>query len=157
MLKQNKGITLVALVITIIVLLILAGVSISMVVGENGVLNRASDATTKTAKAQAKEALEMAISGMQGEYADDIAKGTSDSFVDFLKTKTAANITGQMNGYTVTKWKADKNNTADADNCKYITVVIGTGDGTDTNNLWEYYIEESSSIGAKVSETKPAS
>ena len=41
MLKQKKGITLVALVITIIVLLILAGVSISMVVGDNGVLTQA--------------------------------------------------------------------------------------------------------------------
>ena len=47
MLKQNKGITLIALVITIIVLLILAGVSISAVIGENGIATKAKNAATK--------------------------------------------------------------------------------------------------------------
>jgi len=44
MLKGQKGITLVALVITIIVLLILAGVTISLTLGDNGLLNRAEQA-----------------------------------------------------------------------------------------------------------------
>lgn len=44
MLKANKGITLVALIITIIVLLILAGVSISMVLGDNGLINKTQNA-----------------------------------------------------------------------------------------------------------------
>ena len=39
---QEKGITLIALVVTIIVLLILAGISIAMLTGQNGILNRAS-------------------------------------------------------------------------------------------------------------------
>lgn len=43
MLKEQKGITLVALVITIIVLLILAGVTISLVIGNNGILNQARE------------------------------------------------------------------------------------------------------------------
>ena len=42
--KEESGITLIALIITIIVLLILVDVSISLVVGENGVLNRVSNA-----------------------------------------------------------------------------------------------------------------
>ena len=46
--KNNKGITLIALVITIIVLLILAGVSIAMLTGENGILNQASKAAEMT-------------------------------------------------------------------------------------------------------------
>ena len=46
--KKQKGITLIALVITIIVLLILAGVSISMLTGENGILNQASKAAEMT-------------------------------------------------------------------------------------------------------------
>jgi Tfp pilus assembly protein PilE len=46
--KKNSGITLIALVITIIVLLILAGISIQMLTGENGILNRASDAAIQT-------------------------------------------------------------------------------------------------------------
>ena len=45
--KSNKGITLIALVITIIVLLILAGVSIAMLSGENSILNRASQSSIK--------------------------------------------------------------------------------------------------------------
>ncbi len=44
MLKGQKGITLVALVITIIVLLILAGITISLTVGQRGILNRAQEA-----------------------------------------------------------------------------------------------------------------
>ena len=46
--KRDKGITLIALVVTIIVLLILAGISISMLTGQNGILKRASEAKIKT-------------------------------------------------------------------------------------------------------------
>ena len=49
--KEKKGITLIALVITIIVLLILAGVSIATLTGENGILTRANDAKAKTEQA----------------------------------------------------------------------------------------------------------
>ena len=51
MLKNKKGITLVALVVTIVVLLILAGVSINLVLGNNGIIARAKDAETKSAEA----------------------------------------------------------------------------------------------------------
>ena len=47
-LRKSNGITLIALVITIIVLLILAGVAISMLSGENGILIKATEAKTKT-------------------------------------------------------------------------------------------------------------
>ena len=46
--KSQKGITLIALVITIIVLLILAGVTIAMLTGENGILNKATGAVSDT-------------------------------------------------------------------------------------------------------------
>ena len=55
MLKDNKGITLIALVVSIIVLIILAGVSISMLTGENGILKRAAEAKEKTQEAQNNE------------------------------------------------------------------------------------------------------
>ncbi len=55
MFKKEKGITLVALVITIIVLLILAGVTISLVVRDNGVINKARDAKTNMGNAQNRE------------------------------------------------------------------------------------------------------
>ena len=53
--KTAKGITLIALVITIIVLLILAGVSISMLTGRNGIINQAQNAKNKTEEAEQKE------------------------------------------------------------------------------------------------------
>ena len=53
--NRNSGITLIALVITIIVLLILAGVSIAMLTGDNGLLTQAAKAKEATEKAQAEE------------------------------------------------------------------------------------------------------
>ena len=50
--RTNKGITLIALVITIIVLLILAGVSIAMLTGDNGILSQAQNAKNDTEVAQ---------------------------------------------------------------------------------------------------------
>ena len=55
--KSNEGITLIALVITIIVLLILAGVSIATLTGDNGILTRANDAKIETVVATVKENL----------------------------------------------------------------------------------------------------
>ena len=52
---REKGITLVALVITIIVLLILAGITINSVIGSKGILNNAKKATTAYTNAEAKE------------------------------------------------------------------------------------------------------
>ena len=49
--KKNKGITLVALVVTIVVLLILAGVSINLVLGDNGIITKAKEAQRKSAEA----------------------------------------------------------------------------------------------------------
>ncbi|MFR1647544.1 MAG: hypothetical protein ACLSWT_04270 [Clostridia bacterium] len=56
--KEMKGITLVALVVTIVVLLILAGVSINLVLGNNGIITKAKEAAEKTAEAQEKEMTE---------------------------------------------------------------------------------------------------
>ena len=59
--KNNKGITLVALVVTIVVLLILAGVSINLVLGNNGIIAKAKDAETKSAEASQND-----LKGMNG-------------------------------------------------------------------------------------------
>ena len=61
--KKNKGITLIALVITIIVLLILAGVAISMLSGENGILNKAKEAKAETSRASFEERIKIAVAG----------------------------------------------------------------------------------------------
>lgn len=66
-LNKNKGITLIALVITIIVLLILAGISIATLTGENGLLSKATTAKEETKKAEIREEIELAIAAIQAE------------------------------------------------------------------------------------------
>ena len=61
--KSTKGITLIALVVTIIVLLILAGVSIAMLTGNNGILTQGKKAKEETTVGHEKEAVQMAYAG----------------------------------------------------------------------------------------------
>ena len=58
--QKNNGITLIALVITIIVLLILAGVTIATLLGDNGVLTKATEAKNEQADATVEEAIKLA-------------------------------------------------------------------------------------------------
>ena len=53
--REKRGITLIALVVTIVVLLILAGVSISMLSGENGIITQAQTAKLETRGAEVEE------------------------------------------------------------------------------------------------------
>ena len=64
--KQAKGITLIALVITIIVLLILAGVTIATLTGDNGILNQAGKAKDKTTEAESIERVQVEVAGSYG-------------------------------------------------------------------------------------------
>ena len=64
---RQRGITLIALVITIIVLLILAGVTIAALSGDNGILTRAAESKNKTEEAQEKEGLKLAVTSSQME------------------------------------------------------------------------------------------
>ena len=59
--RKNQGITLIALVITIIVLLILAGVAIAMLSGENGILKKATEAKTRTEESSLYEQIKLAV------------------------------------------------------------------------------------------------
>lgn len=63
--QKQKAITLIALVITIVILLILAGVTINALGGENGLIARAKQAKIEQMKAQAKEDIELAIMEIQ--------------------------------------------------------------------------------------------
>ena len=90
---NNKGITLIALVITIIVLLILAGVSIAMLTGQNGILTQATNAGDKTSVAEVVERVNMEL---QAQYANALA---GDSFDD--KATIEKNI-GTVDGFTIT-------------------------------------------------------
>ena len=89
--ETQKGITLIALVITIIVLLILAGVSIAMLTGQNGILTQAQNAKTTTENKSAEEKVKLAVMGAR---ADD---GTLT--VGKLRTELA-NYGGTVEGNT---------------------------------------------------------
>ena len=81
--KGTNGITLIALVITIIVLLILAGISISMLSGDNGILQKATDAKQTSERAEAKEQAQMDIMA----YISDKTANHQDASLDDTKIK----------------------------------------------------------------------
>lgn len=93
--KKQNGVTLIALVITIIVLLILAGVSIAMLTGENGILNQATKSVDQTLVSEAKEDASLQYNELVSEYYE--AKYVSDtppsesSVTEYVKAKFQAN------------------------------------------------------------------
>ena len=117
--KGQKGITLIALVITIIVLLILAGVSISMVVGQNGILSNAQNSVIPDAKAKEEEAVErsalaaISISSSKGNialengYFNQELKnefGEGNYLLEETTDKFTVTIVGTGNSYEVDKF-----------------------------------------------------
>lgn len=73
--KNQNGITLIALVITIIVLLILAGISIAMLTGDNGILTQANNSKYNTARAEAVEKINLALNAVKTEvYSQRVSK-----------------------------------------------------------------------------------
>ena len=87
---DKKGITLISLVVTIIVLLILAGVTIATLTGNNGILTRASEAKEKTEEAQEKEGLELAVTSSQMEDVNTL-EITEEKLSDAIKQQFGNN------------------------------------------------------------------
>ena len=90
---STAGITLIALVITIIVLIILAGISINLILGDNGIISKAEAAKEVTQKASAMEQAKVDIvawqieqqkNGGSAKLSDDIIKGILDG-KDYVK------------------------------------------------------------------------
>ena len=101
--EQNKGITLIALVITIIVLLILAGVTIATLTGDNGILTQADNAKKKTTEAEAIERVQVEVAGSYG------TEGTIE--VEQLNENLRKNIKGlTYNGKAITEKGATDEN-----------------------------------------------
>ena len=99
LINSKKGITLISLVITIIVLLILAGVSIATLTGENGLLERSTQAVTENKKAEAKEEMSLLIQEYQIEYYAQ--KDKSDSFVNYITSQIGSGKVGRNGTITV--------------------------------------------------------
>ena len=137
--ETQKGITLIALVITIIVLLILAGVSIAMLTGQNGILTQANNAKNETELASAKEKVELAVIGAISQTRD----GTLT--VGKLRTELA-NYGGTVEGdtfpvtatvdgksFTVDN-KGNVTSTGSSDQTPTEQGTLGTVTGSETKN-----------------------
>lgn len=120
--KNNRGITLIALVITIIVLLILAGVSIAMLTGDNGILTRATESSSATNLAEVLERVNMELNA---QFTNVIA---GDPF-DEAATDINPNIANLPGGYTAT---AVVTNSSTYDTNATVTITI-TKPATETN------------------------
>ena len=98
--NSNNGITLIALVITIIVLLILAGVSIAMLTGENGVLTKATESKEQTEIGQEKEEIKMAYAaaktGKVDKIAEDVTADELNAELDKLNSTGTASGSGTL-------------------------------------------------------------
>lgn len=87
--KKNKGITLIALVITIILLLILAGITISLVMGPNGLFSQAKQSKEKNTLGRAQEDINMVINEWTIE--NTIGKQTIEEFLIEKTSKKSLN------------------------------------------------------------------
>lgn len=86
--EKNSAITLIALVITIIVLLIIAGITLTFVLGENGIFSKAKKAKEDNEKAQAVEDVKLRIIEAQMEANAELRKASLKDLYDVLKRAT---------------------------------------------------------------------
>ena len=111
---SNSAITLIALIITIIVLLILAGVTLNMVMGENGIFGKANNAKNKTELADAKEKFTLLLCEWKMEHS------TSNKVLeDFLKEK--------VEDETIEEYKKIDNENYEIYINGYVGVIDGEG------------------------------
>ena len=130
--RKNKGITLVALVVTIVVLLILAGVSINLVLGNNGIIARAKDAETKSAEASQNDlkGMNALVSEMEGALAGN-GSGNGGAGGSGTDTKVPAEATAETAPYFPDNTFTKKGGTIDtglviqdASGNEYVWVVV---------------------------------
>ena len=74
--QRKSGITLISLVVTIVILLILAGITIGTLTGNNGLLTRAQQAKTETEKSEIKDEISVALSSAQIQHEGDLEEIT---------------------------------------------------------------------------------
>ena len=137
--RKEKGITLIALVVTIIVLLILAGVTVSMLTGDNGLLNRAGEAKVLTEEAAEKEKVQLAV--MAAEETNGITNESLQKALDVEfgenKTKSKMFEDGEITILvtdTGREYYIDKNGNITMSNTTAIADEEGlSGEGTQAN------------------------
>ena len=98
--KKEKGITLIALVLTIIIILILASVSIAMLTGDNGILRQTQNAKNETEDAKNIEKIKLAVSEAQmGENGyQKLSKDNLQEAIDNQFKETNSEVTQNADG-----------------------------------------------------------
>ena len=139
--EKNQGITLIALIVTIIVLLILAGITLSLVAGSDGILSRATNAVDKHEIASIKENVELKI-------AEDVERFHEEKYVDF-------SIDNAMTAYEYLNENTDK--VIQKGNEKYTITYTNSTDPSkpDDNKIQVDYVKKGTklSITGKISQT----
>ena len=172
--NNNYGITLIALVITVIVLLILAGISISMLSGDNTILSRATQAKIKTGNSQDEEAISLAyLATITGNYTngDDISS-TLTSELEKNYGSGKVNVTKDGSTYKISidgkgDYTIDVNGKVEKSgplvsyaNIRIVTNSDGTGEnvaaGTKTPTTDKLYIYFEVSVEAGTTSISPA-
>ena len=107
MLNNKKGITLIALVVTVVVLIILAGVSINAVLGDNGIIKKANQAASVTKEAEVKEAinrtiLEFYLTNDYETLEDFLKAKAEDGSIDSVTKNADGTLTVKKGDYSVT-------------------------------------------------------
>ena len=107
MLNNKKGITLIALVVTVVVLIILAGVSINAVLGDNGIIKKANQAASVTKEAEVKEAinrtiLEFYLTNDYETLEDFLKVKAKDGSIDSVTKNADGTLTVKKGDYSVT-------------------------------------------------------
>ena len=136
--RENKGITLVALVVTIIVLLILAGVSIAMLTDENGILKQANAAKQTNIEGEVKETANLAFMAAQTAARAKIASAT-----------TAENAPSKVTGKELKSWFVSGG--LNEDN---YTVVVSTSKPSQSNGTTGVVTTLPTHVDAAVEEGK---
>ena len=100
---QNRGITLIALIITIIILLILAGVAINIVLGQNGILNNSKEAIQKYKESQENEELSLILTNYYMAKLED----DNTDLATYLN-KNNATLKGEKDGSYIIEYNGNE-------------------------------------------------
>ena len=153
--KRNEGITLIALVVTIIVLLILAGISITMLTGNNSILNQATNASRETIHANVYEQLQLkAAEYYLGKNLGEVTQGT---LIEYFQSGSKPIISEELGEEGSGKYQIFVENLLGTLQ-KY---GKGTASGSDSSTYKDVYMLEKAetttgSIGnVRVATTKP--
>ena len=152
--KQNtKGITLIALVVTIVVLLILAAVSISMLVGENGIIKQTQEAKDESEQARVEELVDLAIGSLIIQYDGDTNKITPKMVADEInRTENRTDVYAERDTFPTNIIFPEEGRQAEAYLSSGTYDGIYTADGLEdkiaSTEIFDYEIIDNAEIGA---------